>query len=92
MRIPTVGTQTVVVKVTVKDPSGEVTTLASRRIKKNRGFVAPIVKFAKPGSYIMTIFTGTNKKTLRIRVTPSLLKKSKTKPIMKRITSGPGRD
>ena len=66
--IPTVGTKNVVVKVTVKDPAGKVYTVASSTVSKNKGYVAPIVKFAKVGTYTVTILTGTNKKIVTVKV------------------------
>ena len=67
--IPTVGTKNIVVKVTVKDPAGKSYTVASKTVAKNKGYVAPIVKFAKAGTYSLTIFTGANKKIVTVKVT-----------------------
>jgi hypothetical protein len=66
--VPTVGTKNVVVKVTVKDPAGKVYTVATSAVSKNKTYVAPIVKFTKAGSYTVTIFTGTNKKIVTVKV------------------------
>jgi uncharacterized delta-60 repeat protein/uncharacterized repeat protein (TIGR02543 family) len=68
--IPTVGTKNVAVKVSIKDPSGKSYTVASAAIAKNKGYVTPVVKFAKAGSYTMTISAGTSKRTVRVKVAP----------------------
>jgi hypothetical protein len=67
--IPTVGTKNVVVKVTVKDPAGKSYIVASSTVSKNKGYMAPIVKFTKAGTYSLTILTGTNKKIVTVKVT-----------------------
>jgi uncharacterized delta-60 repeat protein/uncharacterized repeat protein (TIGR02543 family) len=64
----TVGTKNVVVKVTIKDPSGKVYMVASRAVTKNKGYVAPIVKFSKAGSYVVTIAFGTAERKATIKV------------------------
>ena len=68
MKIPTVGTQGVLVKVQVKDPSGKSYQIASISIEKNKLFSTPIIKFAKKGTYVVTIFLGTTKKVVTVKV------------------------
>ena len=66
--IPTVGTKSVSVKVSVKDPSGNTFTLASSKVAKNKSYVTPNVKFSKPGTYVMTVTLGTTKKVVTVKV------------------------
>jgi hypothetical protein len=66
--IPTVGTKNVVVKVSVKDPSGKSFVIATTKVAKNKAYVAPIVKFSKPGTYTFTIFLGTAKRIVTVKV------------------------
>jgi hypothetical protein len=56
------------VKVSIKDPSGKSYTVASTTVAKNKGYVTPIVKFAKTGAYLMTITAGTVKKSVMVKV------------------------
>jgi hypothetical protein len=68
--IPTVSTKNVVVKVSIKDPSGKNYTVASARVTKNKAYLTPIVKFSKPGTYVMTIAVDAIKKVVTVRVSP----------------------
>jgi hypothetical protein len=65
-----VGTKNVVVKVTVKDPAGRVYTVASSAVSKNKAYVTPVIKFAKAGTYGVTITLGSTKKNLAVKVAP----------------------
>jgi len=66
--IPTVGTKSVLVKVSVKDPAGATYTVASTAVAKYKAYEAPTVKFSKPGNYVVTVFLGTAKKILTVKV------------------------
>ena len=66
--IPTVGPKSVVAKVTIKDPSGKSYTVNTSSIGKNKSFVAPTIKFAKKGSYVITVNLGSTKRTVQVRV------------------------
>jgi hypothetical protein len=66
--IPTVGTKSVAVKVSIKDPSGKSYTVASSTVAKNKTYATPKVKFSKPGTYVMTISLGTAKKVVTVKV------------------------
>jgi len=66
--IPTVGTKSVSVKVSVKDPSGNTFTVATSTVAKNKSYVTPNVKFAKQGIYVMTVTLGTTKKIVTVKV------------------------
>ena len=66
--IPTVGSKSVAVKVSIKDPSGKSYTVASATVAKNKGYVAPIVKFSKPGTYVVTLAFGAVKKVVKVKV------------------------
>jgi hypothetical protein len=68
--LPTVGSRNVLVRMTIKDPSGKVYTVATKTVAKNKGYVTPVIKFAKAGIYTMTIFRGTSKNTVGVRVAP----------------------
>jgi hypothetical protein len=66
--LPTVGSKNVVVRVTIKDPSGKVFTVASRAVTKNKSYVSPIFKFSKPGTYVVTVTAGTTKRVVTVKV------------------------
>jgi hypothetical protein len=66
--IPTVGTKNLLVKVSVKDPSGKSYVIATTTVAKNKGYLAPIVKFSKPGTYTISLFIGTTKKIVTVKV------------------------
>ena len=66
--IPTVGAKSLTVKVSIKDPSGKNYTIASTKVAKNKPVITPNVKFAKPGTYVMTIALGATKKVVTVRV------------------------
>jgi hypothetical protein len=58
----------VTAKVTIKDPSGKLYTIASTTVAKNKAYVSPIVKFSKPGTYVLTMTVGSTKKTITAKV------------------------
>jgi hypothetical protein len=58
----------VAAKVTIKDPSGRLYTVASTTVAKNKAYVSPIVKFSKPGTYVLTMTVGSTKKTITAKV------------------------
>jgi hypothetical protein len=66
--VASVGTKTVPVKVSVKDPAGMSYQIASVTVAKNKAFSAPIVKFAKAGTYVITTYVGTTKKVVTVKV------------------------
>jgi hypothetical protein len=66
--LTTVGTKTTPVKVSVKDPAGKTYQIASVTVAKNKAYSAPIVKFAKAGTYTFTVNIGTSKKTVTVKV------------------------
>ena len=66
--IPTVGSKSVKAKVSIKDPSGKSYVVATASVGKNKAYVTPIVKFAKPGTYIVTINLDSAKRVATIKV------------------------
>ena len=66
--VASVGTKTVPVKVSVKDPAGMSYQIASVTVAKNKAYSAPIVKFAKAGTYVITTYVGTTKKVVTVKV------------------------
>ena len=66
--ISTVGTKSVTVKSSIKDPSGKSYVLGSTSIAKNKAYSTPVIKFAKPGTYVMTIYIGTAKRVITVKV------------------------
>ena len=66
--IPTIGAKSLTVKVSIKDPSGKSYTIATIRVAKNKPVITPNVKFAKPGTYVVTIAVGATKKVVTVRV------------------------
>ena len=66
--IPPVGLKAVVVKSTIKDPSGKIITLPSTTVAKGKSYSSPILSFKKPGVYTMTITFGSVKKTVKITI------------------------
>ena len=68
VNIPTVGSKSAVVKVSVKDPSGAIYTIATTTVAKNKAYASPIVKFSKPGAYVLTMTVGSTKKTITANV------------------------
>jgi hypothetical protein len=66
--IPTVGAKSVVVKVSVKDPSGATYTVASTTVAKNITYSSPAINFTKTGTYVMTVTAGITKKVVTIKV------------------------
>jgi hypothetical protein len=66
--LPTVGSKSVVVRLTIKDPSGKVFTVASNTVAKNKSYITPIIKFAKAGTYGVTFSVGTLKKSVLVKV------------------------
>lgn len=70
VNIPTIGSKTAVVKISLKDPSGANYTIASTTVGKNKSYASPIVKFSKPGTYVLTMIVGSTKKTITAKVSP----------------------
>jgi hypothetical protein len=68
LSLKTIGTKTATVKLVVKTPDGKSYTLRSSKIAKNKGFVGPVIKFAKPGTYVFTLSTGSTKKLVTVKV------------------------
>ena len=68
LTLSTVGTKTAPVKISVKDPAGKTYQIVSVTVAKNKSYSAPIVKFAKAGTYTFTINIGTTKKTVTVKV------------------------
>ena len=68
MAVASVGTKTVPVKVSVKDPTGKSYQIATVTVSKNKSFASPIVKFAKAGTYVITTYVGTTKKVVTVKV------------------------
>jgi len=66
--VGSVGTKTVPVKVSVKDPAGMSYQIASVTVAKNKSFASPIVRFAKSGTYVITTYVGTTKKVVTVKV------------------------
>ena len=66
--VASVGTKTVPVKVSVKDPAGKSYQIASVTVSKNKAYSGPIIKFAKPGTYVITTYVGTTKKVVTVKV------------------------
>jgi hypothetical protein len=66
--VASVGTKTVPVKVSVKDPAGMSYQIASATVAKNKAYSAPIVRFAKPGTYVITTAVGTTKRIVTVKV------------------------
>jgi hypothetical protein len=67
-RVVTVGTRGLLAKVQVKDPAGKSYQIASTSVEKNKSFSTPIIKFAKKGTYVVTIYLGTTKKVITVKV------------------------
>ena len=67
-RVATVGTRSILAKVQVKDPSGKSYQIASSSVEKNKSFSTPIMKFAKKGTYVVTIYLGTSKRVITVKV------------------------
>jgi hypothetical protein len=67
-RVATVGTRSLLAKVEVKDPSGKSYQIASMSVEKNKSFSTPIMKFAKKGTYVVTIYLGTSKRVITVKV------------------------
>ena len=63
-----VGSKAVVVKSTIKDPSGKIITLPTTTVAKGKSYSSPILSFKKPGVYTMTITVGGVKKTVKITI------------------------
>jgi hypothetical protein len=68
LSIKTIGTKSSAVKLVVKTPDGKSYTLRSSTIAKNKGFVGPVIKFAKPGTYVFTLSIGSTKKLVTVKV------------------------
>ena len=70
IKIPTVGTKRVAVKVTLKDPSGKSYAITSTTVEKNVAYSMPKLNFAKPGLYTISLYLGSLKKTVTVKVAP----------------------
>ena len=67
MTIPSVGSKSTLVTVKVKDPAGKTYTIASDiKVRKNKSFQTPILKFSKVGKFTVTITYGTVKRKISI--------------------------
>jgi hypothetical protein len=55
-------------KLSIKDPSGKNFAVASAQISRNKPYASPIVKFSKPGTYVVTLVVGTVKKVVTVKV------------------------
>jgi hypothetical protein len=66
--VASVGTKTVPVKVSVKDPSGKSYQIAAVTVAKNKSFASPNVRFAKAGTYVITTTLGTTKRVVTVKV------------------------
>ena len=66
--LASVGTKTVPVKVSVKDPAGKSYQIASVTVSKNKAYSGPIIKFAKAGTYVITTYVGTTKIVVTVKV------------------------
>jgi len=66
--VSTVGTRSLLAKVQVKDPSGKSYQIASSSVEKNKSFSTPIMKFAKKGTYVVTILLGTSERVITVKV------------------------
>ena len=67
-KVATVGTRSLWAKVQVKDPSRKSFQIAAGLALKNTSFSTPIMKFAKKGTYVVTIYLGTTKKVITVKV------------------------
>ena len=67
-KIASVGKKAALVKVSVKDPSGQSYQVASKSIAKNKSYSSPIMKFSKVGKYTITTFVGSAKKVITVTV------------------------
>jgi hypothetical protein len=67
-RVATVGTRSLWAKVQVKDPSRKSFQIYAGLVLKNKSFSTPIIKFAKKGTYVVTISLGTTKKVITVKV------------------------
>ena len=66
--VASVGTKSVPVKVSVKDPAGKSYQIASVTVSKNKAYSGPIIKFAKAGTYVITTYVGTTKRVVTVKV------------------------
>jgi hypothetical protein len=67
--IPTIGSKSASVKLSVKDPSGKSYAVSSTPVSKNKAYASPILKCAKTGTYTIFVNIGTNKKIVTVKVT-----------------------
>ena len=68
LSLNSVGSKTSPVKLIVKTPEAMTYILASATIAKNKSFVGPVIKFAKPGTYVFTLSIGSTKKLVTVKV------------------------
>jgi hypothetical protein len=68
LSLKTIGTKTATVKLVVKTPDNKSYTLRSSTIAKNKGFVGPVIRFSKPGTFVFTLTVGSTKKLVTVKV------------------------
>ena len=66
--ITNVGTKSVEVRLAVKTPDGKTLTLKKSMVAKGKGFVGPVIRFSKSGTYTFTLFIGSTKKLVTVKV------------------------
>jgi hypothetical protein len=69
MSLASVGTKSTVVKMTIKDPSGKSYVVSSTAVAKNKAYSSPIIKFAKVGTFTISVNIGTSKRVVTVKVT-----------------------
>jgi hypothetical protein len=69
LSMTSIGTKTATVKLSIKDPSGKSFVVSNVSIQKNKSYNSPRIKFAKVGSYVVTLTIGASKKIVKINVT-----------------------
>jgi hypothetical protein len=67
-KVSTVGARSLWTKVEVKDPARKSFQIYAGLVLKNQSFSTPIIKFAKKGTYVVTISLGTSKKVINVKV------------------------
>ncbi len=63
-----VGSKTVPIRVSVKDPSGNSVQIAATTVGKGKPYSSPTMKFLKSGNFIVTTLIGTQKRVVTIKV------------------------
>jgi ribosomal protein L19 len=67
-KVSSVGTRSLWTKVEVKDPARKSYQIYAGLVLRNQSFSTPIMKFAKKGTYVVTIYLGTSKKVITVKV------------------------